>query len=103
MTEQPEPPAHPGVILYRARAAARVKLVDAARAAGCSHTLLSLIESGKRRIDRRRGNFNLWALCRLLGVGEVERRVLEEAAQSPLPGSGYPRDSRRESLPRKRG
>lgn len=102
MTDLPETPAYAGMLLYRARMAARVGQGAAAKVAGCSRTLLALIEAGKRRIDRRRGNFDLWALCRLLGVSEADRLALEEAARSPLPGAGFPRDSRRESLPRKK-
>lgn len=75
------PAPHPGLLLYRARRRAGVGLRSAARAAGCSHTLLSLIENGKRRLWLREGGFDLLALCRRLGIGEEEREAIVAGAR----------------------
>jgi hypothetical protein len=76
-----EPAPYPGLLLHRARIAAGVKLRAAARAAGCSHTLLSLIETGKRRICLADGRLNLEATFQ--GGISIEKAV-------PLNYGGYP-------------
>lgn len=75
-----DPAPHPGLLLYRARKRAGVGLRSAARTAGCSHTLLSLIESGKRRLWLRDGGLDFSALCSRLGIEEAERAALVRAA-----------------------
>jgi transcriptional regulator with XRE-family HTH domain len=75
-----EPAPHLGLLLYRARLRAGVGLRSAARTAGCSHTLLSLIESGKRRLQLRGGNLDFYALCRRLGIQDAEQAALVQAA-----------------------
>lgn len=77
MTSEPAP--YPGLLLHRARIAAGVKLRAAARAAGCSHTLLSLIETGKRRICLADGRLNLEALLLVLHATPELRAALQRA------------------------
>lgn len=84
------PAPHPGLLLYRARLRAGVGLRAAARVAGCSHTLLSLIETGKRRIWLGNGGIDLEALCRRLGMsaGEQEALVRWARGQKVFPRGG---------------
>lgn len=82
-SEVPDPPHHVGLLLRRARAAAKIQVGEAARAAGCSKTLLSLIECGKRRLVRSNGNFDLEAVARLYGLSEEEMREVERAIEDP--------------------
>jgi transcriptional regulator with XRE-family HTH domain len=81
-----EPPPYPGLLLHRARIAAGVKLRAAARAAGCSHTLLSLIETGKRRICLADGRLDLEALLLVLHATPELRVALQRAEPVEMVG-----------------
>lgn len=71
-----------GTILRIARRRAGLRLVATAAAAGCSHTLIALIEMGKRSICTENAALDLegW-LVAIEATVEERERVLEEVGR----------------------